>query len=155
MSNKIHEYVTELDDGKYYLMIPLETKKRDMAQEKASQVAEDLLSCLSEIRDRGHHKDSPNFLKACSKMYWFNGEEFLSTRTTPLIHKAKKFSKVEAKETLDYLKQRKEDGVIIQMLAVLRQETHEVIPALSACLISKRIKENEKIKLPKNKGRKS
>ena len=67
------EFITEQEDGKHYLMIPLGTKNYERAISKADQILNDILNCISVTEKSGLHKDSPDFLnaiKAISKICW-------------------------------------------------------------------------------------
>ncbi len=60
------EFVAEYVDGKFYVMIPLNTSDRTRAIAKASEVLDDLLNCI-DITKR-NTKDSPQFIKAIKKI---------------------------------------------------------------------------------------
>lgn len=64
----IDEHVTLYTNDKYFLMIPLETKNRDRAKDRAEEVVNDLLNCISVTKDAQEVQGSPNFLKSIKKI---------------------------------------------------------------------------------------
>lgn len=66
MKNKY--IVRDADTDKYELTIPLNTKNKVRAIEKAEELINDLLSCISFTEKDKRFEDSPNFLKAIRKI---------------------------------------------------------------------------------------
>ena len=72
------KYITETEEGKYFLMIPLRSKKYEASIIEAEQVANDILNCIAVTERWANSGDeslekSPNFMKAIkriSKSIW-------------------------------------------------------------------------------------